>query len=69
MGGRERYAFVPFDGIAATAPKGAFRHVQDTAISIKDGKVYLEYWGGGGGGVVACPSPPLPPPPPPPPPP
>jgi NADH dehydrogenase FAD-containing subunit len=41
-GGRERYAFVPFDGIAATAPRGAFRHVQDTAISIKDGKVYLE---------------------------
>lgn len=41
-GGRERYAFVPFDGIAATAPNGAFRYVQDTAVSIKDGKVYLE---------------------------
>lgn len=41
-GGRERYAFVPFDGITATAPTGAFRHVQDTAISIRDGKVYLE---------------------------
>lgn len=41
-GGREKYAFVPFDGIATTAPRGAFRHVQDTATSIRDGKVYLE---------------------------
>ncbi|RAO67690.1 uncharacterized protein BHQ10_003702 [Talaromyces amestolkiae] len=41
-GGREKYAFIPFDGIAATAPRGAFRHIQDTATSIKDGRVYLE---------------------------
>jgi NADH dehydrogenase FAD-containing subunit len=46
-GGRERYAFVPFDGITATAPEGAFRLVQDTAVSIKDGKVYL-----GSGAVI-----------------
>lgn len=42
MKGRERYAFVPLNGISATAPPGAFRHIQDTATSIKDGKVYLQ---------------------------
>ncbi|KAF2793767.1 FAD/NAD(P)-binding domain-containing protein [Melanomma pulvis-pyrius CBS 109.77] len=40
--GHEQYAFIPYTGLAKTAPEGIFCHVQDTATEITDKHVVLE---------------------------
>lgn len=41
VSGKERQAFIPYDGIARDAPNGIFRHVRDTATLITQDQVHL----------------------------
>lgn len=39
--GHEQFAFIPYDGIAKSAPKGIFEFVQDTAKEVSDKHILL----------------------------
>ncbi|KZV91870.1 FAD/NAD(P)-binding domain-containing protein [Exidia glandulosa HHB12029] len=41
MTGHEHEAFIPYDGVARGAPKGIFRRVQDTAVTVTEKQVVL----------------------------
>lgn len=41
VSGLEQSAFIPYDGVARSAPPGIFKHIQDSATSITDNQVIL----------------------------